>query len=128
MIYCTYDEYQTAGGTLDEAAFDVCAARASRMIDSITFDRAETHVESCDRCRVALSDACIQIIGILVSTQNTFFNLGYAPGVASVSNDGLSVSFSGAGTFTASARSEARQIVQSCLGSDPHSLLYRGCF
>ena len=21
MLYCTYDQYQTAGGTLDEAAF-----------------------------------------------------------------------------------------------------------
>ena len=22
MLYCTYEQYQTAGGTLDEAAFD----------------------------------------------------------------------------------------------------------
>ena len=23
MLYCTYEQYQTAGGTLDEAAFDM---------------------------------------------------------------------------------------------------------
>lgn len=27
MLYCTYEQYQTAGGTLDEAAFDTLCAR-----------------------------------------------------------------------------------------------------
>lgn len=39
MLYCTYEQYQTAGGTLDEAAFDTLCARASRLIDRHTFGR-----------------------------------------------------------------------------------------
>ena len=41
MLYCTYEQYQTAGGALDEAAFDTLCARASRLIDRHTFGRAE---------------------------------------------------------------------------------------
>ena len=33
MLYCTYDQYQTAGGTLDEAAFTPLCFRASKLID-----------------------------------------------------------------------------------------------
>ena len=40
MLYCTYDEYLTAGGTVPEAAFGVLCSRASRMIDAATFGRA----------------------------------------------------------------------------------------
>ena len=30
MLYCTYDEYQAAGGTVPEAAFGVLCSRAHR--------------------------------------------------------------------------------------------------
>ena len=40
MNYCTYPEYQAAGGTAPEAAFGVLCSRASRLIDSATFGRA----------------------------------------------------------------------------------------
>lgn len=122
MIYCTYDEYQAAGGSLEASAFDVYAARASRLIDGITFGRAETHVEECDRCKAALSDACVQVIQLLAAVTAN----GYAPGVASVSNDGYAVTFSGTSSMTASVQGEVRDIIRSCLGNDPHGLLYRG--
>ena len=126
MIYCTFSEYQAAGGQLDEASFGVFAARASRLIDGITFGRAETHVNECDRCRDALSDACVQIIQILAAAQNAVTANGYAPGVSSVSNDGYAVSYASTGGMTATTQAEAAQIVRSCLGHDPHDLLYRG--
>lgn len=47
MLYCTYDEYQAADGTVPEAAFGVLCSRASRLIDSATFGRAETHAAEC---------------------------------------------------------------------------------
>ncbi len=122
MIYCTYDEYQAAGGSLEASAFDVYAARASRLIDGITFGRAEAHVEECDRCKAALSDACVQVIQILTAVAAN----DYAPGVASVSNDGYAVTFSSTSGMTASVQGEARDIIRSCLGNDPHGLLYRG--
>ena len=126
MIYCTYDEYQAAGGSLEASAFDVYAARASRLIDGITFGRAEAHVEECDRCKAALSDACVQVIQLLAAAQNAVTASGYTPGVASVSNDGYAVTFSSTGGMTASVQGEARDIIRSCLGNDPHGLLYRG--
>ena len=49
MLYCTYEQYREAGGTLDEAAFDTLCARASRLIDRHTFGRAEPHARACAR-------------------------------------------------------------------------------
>lgn len=126
MIYCTFSDYQAAGGQLDEVSFCVFAARASRLIDGITFGRAETHVEECERCRAALSDACVQIIQLLEATQKAVTANGYAPGVSSVSNDGYAVSYTSTGSLTATTQAEAAQIVRCCLGYDPHNLLYRG--
>ena len=48
MLYCTYDQYQTAGGTLDEAAFTPLCFRASKLIDRATFGRAEPHAAGCE--------------------------------------------------------------------------------
>lgn len=64
MLYCTYDQYAAAGGTVPEAAFGVLCSRASRMIDAATFGRAESHAAGCEACREALADACGQIIGL----------------------------------------------------------------
>lgn len=58
MLYCTYDQYAAAGGTVPEAAFGVLCSRASRMIDAATFGRAESHAAGCEACREALADAC----------------------------------------------------------------------
>ena len=55
MLYCTYDQYAAAGGTVPEAAFGVLCSRASRMIDAATFGRAESHAAGCEACRAALA-------------------------------------------------------------------------
>ena len=65
MLYCTYDQYTAAGGTVPEAAFGVLCSRASRMIDAATFGRAESHAAGCEACGEALADACTQIVGLL---------------------------------------------------------------
>ena len=124
MLYCTYDEYLAAGGAVPEAAFGVLCSRASRLIDSATFGRAETHAAGCEDCRQMLADACAQIVD-LFATQAA---VGAVPGAASVSNDGYSVTFGSNASVTAAARREAYEIIRTALGSDPHGLLYRGCF
>lgn len=64
MLYCTYDQYAAAGGTVPEAAFGVLCSRASRMIDAATFGRAESHAAGCEpagsagRMPVPRSSAC----------------------------------------------------------------------
>ena len=122
MLYCTYDEYQAAGGTVPEAAFGVLCSRASRLIDSATFGRAEAHAAGCEDCRQMLADACAQIVDLFAA------QAAAAPGAASVSNDGWSVSFSANSSLSAAVRTEAWHVLETALGADPHSLLYRGCF
>lgn len=121
MLYCTYDQYAAAGGTVPEAAFGVLCSRASRMIDAATFGRAESHAAGCEACREALADACTQIIGLLAAASA----VGAVPGASSASNDGWSVTF-GTGSVSAATRQEAAEIIRTALGTDPHDLLYRG--
>ena len=124
MLYCTYDQYTAAGGTVPETAFGVLCSRASRMIDAATFGRAETHAAGCEDCRQMLADACAQIVDLFAAQSAT----GALPGAASVSNDGWSVNFSANSSLSAAVRREAYSILCSALGADPHGLLYRGCF
>lgn len=122
MNYCTYPEYQAAGGTVSELAFGVLCSRASRLIDSATFGRAEAHAAECEDCRQMLADACAQIVDLFAAQAA----VGAAPGAASVSNDGYSVSFSANSSLSAAVRTEAWHALENALGADPHGLLYRG--
>lgn len=123
MLYCTFEQYQAAGGAAAEQAFDVLCPRASRLIDGAAFGRAEGHAAECESCRAALADACCQIIDLLAAQQT----VGAVPGASSVSNDGYSVTFGSNASLSTAARQEAAGILRSCLGADPHDLLYRGC-
>ena len=71
MLYCTYDQYQTAGGTLDEAAFTPLCFRASKLIDRATFGRAEAHTKGCADCAEALAMACASIVQSLNGRSGT---------------------------------------------------------
>lgn len=122
MNYCTYPEYQAAGGTVSELAFGVLCSRASRLIDSATFGRAEPHAAECEDCRQMLADACAQIVDLFAAQAA----VGVVPGAASASNDGYSVSFSANSSLSAAVRTEAWHVLEAALGSDPHGLLYRG--
>lgn len=122
MLYCTYDQYAAAGGTVPETAFGVLCSRASRLIEAATFGRAERHAAGCESCRDALADACAQIINLLAVASA----VSTAPGAASVSNDGYSVTFGSNASVSAAVRQEAAEIIRTALGNDPHDLLYRG--
>ena len=71
MLYCTYDQYAAAGGTVPETAFGVLCSRASRLIDSATFGKAEPHAAVCESCRQMLADACAQIVDLLAASPTT---------------------------------------------------------
>lgn len=122
MLYCTYDQYAAAGGTVPETAFGVLCSRASRMIDAATFGRAESHAAGCETCRQMLADACCQIIDLLAAAAA----VGTVPGASSTSNDGWSVTFSTGTSVSAATQQEAAEIIRTALGADPHGLLYRG--
>ena len=127
MLYCTYDDYQAAGGTLEQDAFAPLCIRASKLIDRMTFGRAEAHAMVCERCAGDLRLAAVQIIQMLGQTEAAKTSTGYAPGVTSVNNDGFAVTFSD-GALAEKQAAEAHSILSGCLGHDPHGLLYRGCF
>lgn len=127
MLYCTYDDYQAAGGALEQDAFAPLCVRASKLIDRMTFGRAEAHVMVCERCAGDLRLAAVQIITLLGQTEAVKTSTGYAPGVSSVNNDGYAVTLAD-GALAERTAAEARNILAECLGSDPHGLLYRGCF
>ena len=97
-------------------------SRASRLIDSATFGRAESHAAECEDCRQMLADACAQIVDLLAAK----LAVGAAPGAQSVSNDGYSVTFAANASLSAAVRFEAWHVLQNALGADPHGLLYRG--
>lgn len=127
MLYCTYDDYQAAGGTLEQDAFTPLCFRASKLIDRMTFGRAESHATTCERCAEDLRQAAVQIIRMLGQLDAVKTSTGYAPGVSSVNNDGYAVTFAD-GALAERTATEARSILAECLGSDPHGLLYRGCY
>lgn len=123
MLYCTYEQYQSAGGTLDEEVFSLFCGQASRLIDGLTFGRASAHVKTCADCAEALAEACCQIVRSMEAAQASCA----VPGAVSVNNDGYAVSFA-SGTPAGRLTAEAHGILLCCLGADPHNLLYRGCF
>ena len=115
MLYCTYDQYQTAGGTLDEAAFTPLCFRASKLIDRATFGRAEAHTKGCADCSEALAMACASIVQSLERAEAARAATGYAPGVTSVNNDGFAVTFSD-GALAEKQVAEAYSILSCCIG------------
>lgn len=127
MLYCTYEDYQAAGGTLEQDAFAPLCVRASKLIERMTFGRAEAHAKVCERCAGDLRLAAVQIVTLLGQTEAVKTSTGYAPGVSSISNDGYAVTFAD-GALAERTASEARSILAEYLGSDPHGLLYRGCY
>lgn len=120
MIYCDYAAYLAQGGTMTETDFDRWAVRASRMIDSLSFGRAERYAE---KLQTELSNACAQMTDVMVQREETLRATG--DGVLSAaSNDGYSESYAVQSDAAYFAR--LRGILVNCLGSDPYNLLYRG--
>ena len=122
MAYLTYDEYKDMGGSITDAAvFDRCMARAAATITRMTHGRVlnETPV------RPAVKYAAFDVV-------NTFHTDAHngAEGreIASMSNDGVSVSFVSGSTATAAQRhgSIVRQYIEWEVDMRGTPLLYVG--
>lgn len=118
-MYLTFEEYKGMGGTVDENAFKRGEMRASALITRMTHGRIlnESPVREC------VKYAAFDLVSAIVSDMQ----MG-ADGcdVASMSNDGVSITFA---TATSSARRYA-QIVRSYLDcqldANGTPLLYAG--
>lgn len=124
MEHLTYAVYTGMGGAVPEAAFPMLEARAHRLVDTLTHGRlaAETPLRACVQyCLVQLIDAMAADAAV---------SAGMGREVASMSNDGVTVTFaSGGATQTPTAARNAR-IVREWLDGEVSDrgvlLLYAG--
>ncbi|MFV0351425.1 MAG: hypothetical protein ACK5JF_03825 [Oscillospiraceae bacterium] len=122
--YSDYDFYKSVGGALTEAEYNASVHEAKYEIDFRTFERAATApaemAEKIKMCECKLVDA-------IHSYKKTYELL--PNGIASISNDGFSVSAGAradSGTSTASAEQSAYQSICLKYLSLPINLMFAG--
>lgn len=86
--YLTFDEYLTLGGTVGSSEFDRLEAEARAYVDRYTFDRLRSEFES---KRSDELKRCMKMLIEILFTNETAAENGH---VSSMSNDGVSISYS----------------------------------
>ena len=123
MLYCDYDAYRSLGGQAEESEITHWLLRASRKIDQLTYGRAEGHTSDLAE---ELEDACAKIAEAM-RTASGARDDGMR-GLASVSNDGASESYSAYGDAMQAQEREYYRILRDALGMDEYGLLYAGVY
>lgn len=138
-MYLTYVEYKAYGGTLDETTFNDLEFEASTTVDWYTFNRLKTmpseeRPDALKRCMYKLIQLLVARDSVngtgtptsSVSTSNA--------GVASQSNDGVSISYNvlnAQGVMT-NTEEQSKQTINQYLANVTDSLgrkvLYRGVY
>lgn len=99
-MYLTYEEYQQYGGTLDETAFNDIEFEAESYIDWYTFNRLWGQTEYPPRLKrcvyhiIKLIELKMQLMGQPTESQKQQSIDGTGNQIASMSNDGVSISYS----------------------------------
>ena len=137
-MYLTYNDYVVMGGTLEEAAFIDLEYEARTYIDWVTFNRLKGEEEIPQEVK----DCVYHIIGLIKNKSEALNVLpddsgslsSYGAGIASQSNDGVSVSYNvlSAKEIIDNSESEVNKIIERYLqglrNSLGHRLLYRGIY
>ena len=144
-MYLTYDEYQEYGGTLDETAFEMYEFEAASKIDYYTFNRlkkGEGYSSQSDEVKEAVTRCEYRLIVLMQARDSVLATSGdpgegdavSTAGVASQSNDGVSISYNVLSASEAGKRVDAeidgvvKQYLGSCRNSLGQRLLYRGIY
>ncbi len=136
-MYLSYEEYQNMGGTLDKATFDDLAFEAACKIDWWTFNRLKNETElpeAVKRCMYKLIKLIQQIQEATVLDGDASSGSTSAAGIASMSNDGVSISYNvmSASEAAESASKQIESCIRQYLGDVRNSLgqkvLYRGLY
>lgn len=122
MLYCDYETYCKGSGVLSLDDFSVWCPRASRAIDRLTYGRAECHATE---LAAELADACGQIADLMQTQRQV---VSGSIGLASVSNDGYSESYTDPVQAAQSLDGLCRRILADALGADRYGLLYAGVY
>lgn len=139
-MYLTYEEYSDMGGTLDEAAFTDLEFEARAYIDWVTFNRLHKQLNNIPE---SVKECMYHIIRI-VQNKLEAMNVGigaaaaesskYGAGIASQSNDGVSISYNTLSARDVIETSEAqinqaiRRYLSGVKDTLGHQLLYRGLY
>ena len=135
-MYLTYAEYQTMGGTLPETTFNDYEFQAESLINWYTFNRLKTAVNfppEVPRCMYSLI-GIIQLQADAYTLGNSDGSGASSAGIASQSNDGVSVSYNviRAQDVDAVANAKAKTLIQNMLNGVTNelgqNLLYRGLY
>ena len=135
-MYLTYEEYQFMGGTLTETAFEDFEFQARAKIDWYTFNRLQNETEypeAVKRCMYHLISLLEKINqAVAVSAEDNAGNI--TAGIASQSNDGVSISYNvlSAKDGISMSDSKIQETIQMDLQGVTNSLgrrvLYRGLY
>ena len=126
-VYLTYDEYEEMGGGAQESAFPRLEAKARARIDLMTFGRLSNEKSVRENVRFCMFD----LINAINADESTG---GIASGreIASMSNDGVSMSFVSGGNAGGARAASSRYaaIVREWLAGETAEcgipLLYAG--
>lgn len=145
-MYLNYDEFEEYGGIIDEQAFDMYEFEASSLIDYYTFNRlkkGDGFDGQSDEVKEAVRRCVYRLIVLMQTRDATAVTSGddsgqaeggVVAGIASQSNDGVSISYNvmSAGEVNKLARADIDSVVTRYLGACRNSLgqrlLYRGIY
>ena len=144
-MYLTYEQYTEYGGALDESAFDMYEFEAASKIDYYTFNRlkkgagfngqSEDVKEAVCRCEYRLISLMqARDTANAVSGEGSDESSTAVAGIASQSNDGVSISYNvlSASEANENAQAEIDKVIKVYLGACRNSLgqrlLYRGIY
>lgn len=138
-MYLTYYEYQAFGGTLDNATFNEFEFEARALVDWVTFNRLQgqgNYPEAVKRCMYALIKyiQSQQATLAMPSSSSSPSGSSLQAGIASQSNDGVSISYNvlSASEIVSSSKDAMRDIIHQYLQGVTNELgrkvLYRGLY
>lgn len=133
-MYLTYAEYQTMGGTLDEATFDDFEFEAEALVNWYTFNRLKNDTDIPE----AVKRLMRYLINLAQSKASTLYpstdGTGVTAAIASQSNDGVSISYNVLSakdlmdTLKDEAESTIRRYLQGVMNEAGRLVLYRGVY
>ncbi len=137
-MYLTYEEYTEMGGALDVTAFNDLEYEAESYVDWVTFNRLQNEEEipkKVKTCIYHLIKLILQQTSILNPNADVVESSGVsATGIASQSNDGVSISYNvlSAKDALELSKTEANKLIhrylQGVTNSLGRKLLYRGIY
>jgi len=136
-MYLTYEEYQNMGGTLDETTFNDYGFEAEAKVNWYTFNRLKnnkTYPEEVKRCVYRLIKLIEDANKAMVIDGTGENSSGMIAGIASQSNDGVSISYNTLSAKDMLDASQAqveitiRQYLSYVTNELGKKLLYRGMY